>query len=45
VYPLLEKSGDLTTVANLELAPMIRKLYEYLVERGGIEQLEVGRKH
>ncbi len=40
VYPLLEKSGDLTTVQNLELAPAIRKLYGYLVDRGGIEQLE-----
>jgi len=40
VYPLLEKSGELTTVQNLELAPAIRKLYEYLVDRGGIEPLE-----
>jgi len=40
VYPLLEKSGDLTTVQNLEVAAELRKLYEYLVDRGCIEQLE-----
>jgi hypothetical protein len=40
VYPLLEKSGELTTVENLQLVPALRKLYEYLVDRGCIEQLE-----
>jgi hypothetical protein len=41
VYPLLDQTtGDLVTVRNLEVAPGLRKLYEYLVERGCIEQLE-----
>jgi hypothetical protein len=40
VYPLLEKSGELTTVQNLEIAPALRKLYEYLVDRGCIASLE-----
>ena len=40
VYPLLDrKTGELTTVENLQVAAGLRKLYEYLVERGGIEQL------
>ena len=34
------KTGELTTVQNLHVAPELRKLYEYLVERGGIEQLD-----
>lgn len=41
VYPLLDRAtGELTTVANLDVAPGLRKLYEYLVDRGCIEQLE-----
>ena len=41
VYPLLDrKTGELTTVRNLPLAPVLRKLYDYLVERGCIEQLD-----
>ena len=34
VYPLLDrKTGEVTTVQNLPVAPGLRKLYEYLVER------------
>lgn len=41
VYPLLDsKTGGLTTVQNLPVAPGLRKLYDYLVERGCIEQLD-----
>lgn len=41
IYPLLDrKTGALTTVENLQVAPELRKLYEYLVERGCIEQLD-----
>ena len=41
IYPLLDRAtGDLTTVQNLRVAPELRKLYEYLVDRGGIEQLD-----
>ncbi len=40
VYPLLEKNGELTTVQSLTVAPELRKLYEYLVDRGCIESLE-----
>ncbi len=40
IYPLLETSGELTTVQTLQVAPGLRKLYEYLVDRGCIEQLE-----
>ena len=41
IYPLLDRqTGELTTVENLEVAPELRKLYEYLVERGCIEQLD-----
>ncbi len=40
IYPLLDTaSGDLTAVQNFEVAPKLRKLFEYLVERGCIEQL------
>lgn len=40
IYPLLDPAtGELTAVQNLEVAPNLRKLYEYLVERGCIEQL------
>lgn len=40
IYPLFDaKSGDFTAVQNLEVAPDLRKLYEYLVEQGRIEQL------
>ncbi len=40
IYPLLDPAtGDLTAVQNLEVAPSLRKLYEFLVERGCIEQL------
>lgn len=41
IYPLLDpKSGELTTVQNLRVAPELRKLYDYLVERHCIEQLD-----
>jgi hypothetical protein len=41
IYPLLDQaSGNLTTVQNLQIAPELRKLYEHLVERGCIQQLE-----
>jgi hypothetical protein len=40
VYPLLDPAtGDLTAVQNLEVAPALRKLYGFLVDRGCIEQL------
>ena len=34
------KTGELTTVENLQVAPELRKLYEYLVEKGCIEQFD-----
>ena len=41
IYPLLDRAtGTLTTVENLQVAPELRKLYEYLVEKGCIEQLD-----
>ena len=41
IYPLLDQAtGKLTTVENLEVAPALRKLYGYLVDRGHILQLE-----
>jgi hypothetical protein len=41
VYPLMNrKTGELTTVENLQVAPELRKLYEYLVQKGGIVQLD-----
>ncbi|WP_442508079.1 TonB-dependent receptor [Novipirellula sp. SH528] len=40
IYPFLDpETGDFIAVQNLEVAPTLRKLYEYLVERGCIEQL------
>jgi hypothetical protein len=41
VYPLLDHtSRSLTTVDSLRVAPNLRKLYGYLVERGCIVQLD-----
>jgi hypothetical protein len=41
IYPLLDKdSGQLVTVQSLEVAPALRKLYGYLVDRGHIVQLD-----
>jgi len=41
VYPLLNRAtGELTTVENLHVAPPLDKLYEYLVGRGGLVQLD-----
>jgi len=41
IYPLLDRTkGELTTVNNLQVAPGLRKLYEYLVDKGCIEQLD-----
>lgn len=40
IYPLLDvATGDLTAVQNFEVAPKLRKLYGYLVDKGCIEQL------
>ena len=35
-----KKTGELITVDNLQLAPEIRKLYQYLVDKGCIAQLD-----
>ena len=41
VYPLLDRTTNaLTKVENLQVAPKLRKLYEYLVESGCIEQID-----
>jgi len=41
VYPLRDpKSGELTTVANLELAPGLMTLYRFLVDQGSIKPIE-----
>jgi hypothetical protein len=41
IYPLLNGiSGELTTVENLQIASEIRDLYQYLVNKGCIEQLD-----
>jgi hypothetical protein len=41
IYPLRDpQTGQLTTVDNLQVAPDLRKLYGYLVDRGCIEQLD-----
>jgi len=41
IYPLLDRAtGELTTVENIKLPAGIRKLYEYLVEKHCIEQLD-----
>jgi hypothetical protein len=41
IYPLLDRAtGALTTVENLHVAPELRKLFEYLVEKGCIEPLD-----
>jgi len=41
IYPLLDPAnGQLTTVDNLKIAPEIRNLYQYLVDKGCIEQLD-----
>jgi hypothetical protein len=41
IYPLQDrKTGELTTVQNLRVAAELRKLYEYLVDKGCIEQLD-----
>lgn len=41
IYPLLNReTRELTTVQNLLVAPEIRKLYQYLVDKGCIEQLD-----
>lgn len=40
IYPLLDvETNEFTAVQNFEVAPHLRKLFEYLVERGCIEQL------
>jgi hypothetical protein len=41
IYPLLNRqTGELTTVENLQVAPELRKLYEYLVGKRCIEPLQ-----
>lgn len=41
IYPYRDpKSNDLQTVENLDVPVELRKLYEYLTERGGIIQLD-----
>lgn len=41
IYPLLDRAtGQLATVENLKIAPEIRSLYQYLVQKGCIEQLD-----
>ncbi len=41
IYPLLNReTGEMTTVENLSIPQEIRSLYQYLVEKGGIEQLD-----
>ena len=45
VYPLLcPDDGSLVTVDTLDVAPELRQLYRYLVERGRIEQLDDVRR-
>ena len=46
IYPLLDRNtGGLSTVGNLEIAAELRKLYEYLVEKRCIEQLDNYNPH
>jgi hypothetical protein len=41
VYPWLDPaSNKLTTVSNIDVAPELRKLFGYLVDRGSIVQIE-----
>ena len=41
IYPLKDKqTGEMTTVSNVKVAPELRKLYEYLIDKGCIEQLD-----
>ena len=41
IYPLQDrKTGAMTTVDNLQVAPELRNLYRHLVEKGCIEQLD-----
>jgi hypothetical protein len=41
IYPLLNReTGELTTVENLQVADELKTLYQYLVDKGCIEQLE-----
>jgi hypothetical protein len=41
VYPLLDRATNtLTTADNLQVAPQLRKLFEYLMDSGCIEQID-----
>ncbi len=41
IYPLLERTtGQITNVDNLSIPAPLSNLYRYLVEKGGIEQLD-----
>lgn len=39
VYPSLDRSGKLTTIANLEIAPHLRHLYLHLVQNRFVEDI------
>ena len=46
IYPSLDRSGKLTTVENMEVAPHLKHLYAHLVENKFVEdirQLQSGR--
>jgi hypothetical protein len=38
-YPSLDRSGKLTTVANMEVAPNLKHLYAHLVENGFVKDI------
>jgi hypothetical protein len=40
IYPLLEKSGALTTAQNLVVDDRLKQLYGYLLDNGSIRQLD-----
>ena len=41
VYPMEdEKSGELITAKQLEVAPNLRHLYQYLIDNGFIQEIE-----
>lgn len=39
VYPSLDRSGKLTTVENMEVAPHLQHLYAHLIENGYVEDI------
>lgn len=40
VYPSLDRTGKLTTVKNMEVAPHLKHLYEHLVDNGFVEDIQ-----